>query len=222
MDEADQRTLKSLKRLGSIIEGQRISTEGKDGDIVVEQEGAFQFFFRFFRGESRAGNIIAVEKKFISAYGIVERTINREQHFQISEKQNTQTFSLTQNMERMSNMQLLSRTCKLIREALIGFKNLISTYKTEHDQNIESDINDVIDRIREKLNVIEEATRTMMNSLTPEWKKVFDAVLTDPDSSPWNSLSSSSSKPIKIRKRSFATAERSNSHSENEFFSLEK
>jgi hypothetical protein len=177
----EERTLKSLKRLGAILEGQRISTEGKDGEIVVEVEGIFQSVWRYLKGESRAVNIAAVERKFLNAYEIVKRALDKEQHFQDTLVHPPTSSSYTLDMERMSNLQLLMRTRKLMSEAIVGFRNLIPTYKNKHDQNIEADIMGASERIEEQLQRIDTVIESIRQSMTCTWREILDDIERTPE-----------------------------------------
>jgi len=176
MEDNDQKILKSLNRLAGVREGQKISTEGKSGEILIEPEGVFQWVFRTWwlggRPESRAQNIAAVEEKFMEAYGIVERCLSREQSFQLNPSN-----TLERKMDRTKNLQLISSTRVTMYDALVGFTNLIPTYKNKHDQNVESDIKGVMTRVNDLLSRVDLIIQEIYNGLQPEWKQILQNII---------------------------------------------
>ena len=176
MEDNDRKILKSLNRLAGVREGQKISTEGKSGEILIEPEGVFQWVFRTWwlggRPESRAQNISAVEEKFMEAYGIVERCLSREQSFQLNPSN-----TLERKMDRTKNLQLISSTRVTMYDALVGFTNLIPTYKNKHDQNVESDIKGVMTRVHDLLSRVDLIIQEIYNGLQPEWKQILQNII---------------------------------------------
>lgn len=177
-DQSNERVVQSLKRLASIEKGQRISSKAREGEIVIEEEGPFQWIYRFIRGETREDNLRAADAVFTQAYRDIYKYLQREEHYQMAQEglttsRGAQYVPLTAGLDRTGNLQRLATNRRYMEEGIAGVLNLLPTYDNRNDQNTVSDIRSMGDRVRGQLRQIDHSIAKIRDKIP---KDVADVI----------------------------------------------
>lgn len=154
----------ALKIIGSIEEGDRISTQNHT--IYIENKGILQGFARWYRGESRDDNIQMIQHIIEDAFKAYKDSISKEEQYLSSIHDKKESHSgAVRYIDYVATTQSMDRLERELLRCQTGLHRLSTTYG--EDKHTTSRIDLLMENIQYNLQQVKGHRQWMLEKYPP-------------------------------------------------------
>lgn len=153
-EDTIDRVHRDLKIIAALREGDKVYVA--DGNLCVLHPSAYNFAWRWFRGDNRIKSLAMIHSTLVDALAVAENSIERILHRNSKHSSGT---PFIRDPATLSLESTVRRICKEIKNAIVGLKYMRITYTGDHSTTAKIDV--LREGVTERLDAIYRWLRDM-------------------------------------------------------------